>query len=309
MKNSLGIRMKENYEKRFSQKLVKRTNTLIRLDGVCWHTYTKGLDKPFDQGLIEDMQETTRYLCKNIQGVKCGYTQSDEISLLLTDYDNLQTDAYFDGNIQKITSVSASMATAKFNELRFARFVKEKAIIGTQAQYDLFLDNFYDEYIYEFKNVPSLAFFDSRVFQIPEKEEVVNYFLWRQRDAERNSVSMLAQSLYSHKELFKKNSSQMQEMCFQKGYNWNDLEYYKKRGSFVIKQNYINGINKNSKDDRGNNIIEYFSDTNKYSLFDEEIGDNGEWVDILNPTIRSEWELVETPIFSKNRESILNLLP
>lgn len=116
-KDDLGNRMKENYENRTKQFLPRRTNTLIRLDGKAFHTYTKGFDKPFDDVLINTMNETTKFLCENIQGCIFGYTQSDEITLVLQDYNKLTSDAWFDGNIQKITSVSASMATAKFNEL------------------------------------------------------------------------------------------------------------------------------------------------------------------------------------------------
>lgn len=212
-------RMKANYESRSKQFLTRRTPVIIRLDGKAFHTYTKGLDKPFDEGLIEDMEETTRFLCENIQGVKLGYCQSDEISLLLTDYEDFDTQAWFDYNVQKITSISASMATAKFNLLRTQRVVSEE-----MQKYRGYIENM----------KTSLAFFDSRVFNIP-KEEVSNYFLARQKDAVKNSVAMLAQSLYSPSELHKKNGSDMQEMCFQKGYNWNDLSYKKKRGCTIMK--------------------------------------------------------------------------
>lgn len=267
-KTALGTRIKENYENRTKQFLMRRTPTIIRLDGKAFHTYTKGLNKPFDEGLIEDMQATTAFLCKEIQGVKFGYTQSDEISLLLTDYDKLDSHAWFDYNVQKICSVSASLATAKFNELRFNRFVKEVAT-NNQVDYDSFMDKYYDEETYSFTSKPSLAFFDSRVLQISDKEEVINYFLWRQQDAEKNSVAMLAQSLYSHKELHKKHGGDMQEMCFQKGHNWNDLSPQKKRGSFIIKTEYNN-----------------------------EQG-----------ALRTKWEVVEdTPYFGRDRNSILKFI-
>lgn len=245
-KTSLGTRMKESYENRSKQFLTRRVPTIIRLDGKSFHTYTKGLNRPFDEGLIEDIQETTKFLCANIQGCKFGYTQSDEINLVLTDYDSLTTDAWFDYNVQKMTSISASIATAKFNQLRVRRLYDESN--GTISPY----------------TDSMLAFFDSRVFQISELEEVVNCLVWRQRDAEKNSVAMLAQSLYSHKELFKKNGTEMQEMSFQKGQNWNDLHFSKKRGSFIVKTE---------------------TDLN-----------------------RSKWQVVETPIFSKDRNSILDLI-
>ena len=121
MKDQLGDRMKAFYEDRTRIKLPRRTYTIIRIDGKAFHTYTKGLKRPFDTGLIDDMNWTTEYLCKNIQGVKFGYVQSDEISLVLTDFDTLQTDLWFDGNLQKMASIAASMATARFNQLRMMR--------------------------------------------------------------------------------------------------------------------------------------------------------------------------------------------
>ena len=194
-------RMKENYESRSKIFLTRRTPVIIRLDGKAFHTYTKGLDKPFDEGLIEDMQLTAKYLCENIQGAKCAYVQSDEISILLTDYDDLQTQAWFDYNVQKMCSISSSLASVFFLKQRIIRAI-------SLSENDLYIK----DYIEDLK----LANFDSRCFNIP-KEEVCNYFLARQKDAVKNSVSMLAQSLYPHKELHKCNSDKMQEMCFQKG--------------------------------------------------------------------------------------------
>lgn len=285
--STLAKRMKENYEMRTRQYLTRRLPTIIRLDGKAFHTYTKGLNKPFDEGLIEDMQETTKFLCENIQGCRIGYTQSDEITLVLIDYDKIETSAWFDYNVQKMTSISAAIATAKFNELRTRRLYDESQ--GTVTPYS---NN-------------KLAFFDSRVFQIPEKEEVVNCLIWRQRDAEKNSVAMLAQSLFSHQELHKKNGSDMQEMCFQKGYNWNDLHFSKKRGSFIIKNTYVDGHLLGERNKKGNLLVEYFSYTNKYAIFNEEASD---WIDLPTQTIRTRWEVVETPIFSKDRDSILKLI-
>ncbi len=219
--DEIMLRMKRNYESRSKTFLTRRTPVIIRLDGKAFHTYTKGLNKPFDEGLIEDMQSTAIYLCQHIQGAKCAYTQSDEISILVTDFDTLTTDAWFDYNVQKMTSISASLATGIFNELRAKKFHKEI--------------NIYEVTDYHQK----LAFFDSRVFNIPP-DEVGNYFYARQRDAVKNSISMLAQSLYSHSELHGKNGNEMQEMCFQKGHNWNDLHFSKKRGSFIVKNTYVN---------------------------------------------------------------------
>lgn len=223
---SIMQRMKKNYELRSKTFLTRRTPVIIRIDGKAFHTYTKGLNKPFDEGLIQDMESTTLFLCKNIQGAKAGYCQSDEISILLTDYDNLETEAWFDYNVQKIVSISSSLATAKFNELRLSRYIRDNKKNNHPQN---FMNQLADNY-----NMPKLAFFDSRVFNIP-REEVANYFLARQKDAVKNSIAMLAQSLYSHTELQNKNGKEMQEMCWQKGINWNDLDYRKKRGCFIVK--------------------------------------------------------------------------
>lgn len=204
MKDTLGDRMKENYENRTRTFLPRRTFTIIRIDGKAFHTYTRGLQRPFDDKLINDMDETAGFLCKNIQGSKLAFVQSDEISILLTDFGEINTNAWFDGNIQKIVSVSASLATAKFNELRPNK----------------------------------LAFFDSRVFTIPSRTEVENYLIWRQQDTTRNSISSVAQSLYNHKALEGKNTSEQQEMIFQKGINWNDYAPKYKRGRVIERQSY-----------------------------------------------------------------------
>jgi tRNA(His) 5'-end guanylyltransferase len=203
-KDSLGDRMKIFYENRTRFFLTRRTYTIIRVDGKAFHSYTRGLAKPFDEKFVNDMDETACYMCKNIQGAKFAFVQSDEISILLTDFEGLSTDAWFDGNIQKMASVSASLATAKFNELRPNK----------------------------------IALFDSRVFVVPSDVEVENYFIWRQQDTERNSISSVAQSIFSHGDLKNKNTNEMQEMCFQKGFNWNNLDPKLKRGRLIIKENY-----------------------------------------------------------------------
>lgn len=200
---SLGNRIKTNYENITRNFLPRRTNTIIRIDGKAFHTFTKGLNRPFDYKLVSVMQITAKHLCENIQGARLAYTQSDEINIWVTDYDTLQTDAWFGGNIQKMCSVAASIATACFNK----EFGGDK-----------------------------LAMFDARVFTIPEVEEVVNYFIWRQQDASRNSVQMVARSMYSHKECENKKNSQLQEMIHEGGNNWNDFPISVKRGSCVVKR-------------------------------------------------------------------------
>jgi tRNA(His) 5'-end guanylyltransferase len=118
MRDDLGNRMKENYENRTRISLPRRSYTVIRIDGKAFHTYTKGLNRPFDRRLIEDMNATAAYLCKNIMGAKLAYVQSDEISIVITDFEDISTQAWFDNNLQKMCSVAASMATSEFNRLR-----------------------------------------------------------------------------------------------------------------------------------------------------------------------------------------------
>lgn len=278
-------RMKDNYESRARSYLTRRVPVIMRLDGKAFHTYTKKLNKPFDEGLIEDMAQTAKYLCENIQGAKCAYVQSDEISILITDFDTLDTQAWFDYEIQKMCSISASLATAKFNQLRLYR-----ATLGRKV-------NIMKESVIEYTTenmttsvaigVQTLAYFDSRVFNIP-KEEVANYFLARQKDAVKNSISMLAQSLYSPKELNKKNQSDMQELCWQKGHNWNDLHWSKKRGNFIVKNTYVNG----DLLKQDNTLYEF--DGKYYKTVDKKPFEREE--ELVNPVVRSKWEIVETPL-------------
>lgn len=229
MRDELGDRIKKNYENRTKVLLPRRTYTIIRIDGKAFHTYTRGCERPFDAGLVEDMNETAKYLCENIQGTEIGFVQSDEISILMTDFATHQTDAWFDGNIQKIVSVAASLATSKFNQLRLKRYLESKFQLNITNLTQLFIDNLM---------VVKLAEFDARTFTIPAKSEVMNYFVWRQQDTVRNSISSVAQNLYSHEELKGKNMSVQQEMIFQKGINWNDFDSTLKRGRFVFKEKY-----------------------------------------------------------------------
>jgi tRNA(His) 5'-end guanylyltransferase len=253
-KDDLGKRMKENYEVRTRQFLPRRTNTIIRLDGKAFHTFTKGYERPFDDELIEMMNLTTKYLCENIQGCVMGYTQSDEITLVLQDYDKLTTDAWYDGQVQKIVSIAASMATACFNRLLMINYFADdgyKKGVSSHFEDEMTREEVGDHQIpirkiinYFSFNDPK-ALFDARVFTIPERGEVVNNLIWRQQDAVRNSISMVAQSLYSHKELYKKSTNEMQEMIFQKGQNWNDLDVGKKRGRMVVREMLDKQINQN----------------------------------------------------------------
>lgn len=228
IKDALGDRMKNNYENRSKTYLTRRMPVLIRLDGKAFHTFTRGMKKPFDEVLIKTMQETAKFLCENIQGCKIAYTQSDEITLLLTDYDELNTDAWFDYNVQKMCSVSSSMATLSFNKSFrdnvYSSDADELDSNGTQ----------YESY----SNKIDTAMFDSRVFNIP-KEEVCNAFIWRQQDATRNSINMVGQYYFTQKQMHGKNTNQVQEMLWQeKDINFNDLPVYQKRGTCIIKEEY-----------------------------------------------------------------------
>jgi len=225
-KDSLGDRMK-GYENIPRTYLIRRMPCIIRIDGKAFHTFTRGFQRPFDEVFMKTMWETTKYLCENIQGCKIAYTQSDEISLLFTDYDELTTSAWFDKNIQKMVSVSASMATLAFNNA-FARNI-------FTLKYDNYNNKMSDTYLKK----TNTALFDSRVFTIP-KEDVCNYFVWRQQDATRNAIQMVGRGNFSDKELHKVNCNQIQEKLFQeKGINFNDLPVYQKRGICVIKKSFI----------------------------------------------------------------------
>lgn len=224
MKDSIGDRMKENYENRAKTKLLRRTPVIIRLDGKAFHTFTKEFNKPFDEILILTMQKTMLALCKLVQGCVLGYTQSDEITLVLTDYTKLETSAWFDYDIQKVCSVSASIATLAFNRCFLNEIQKKYENIS-----ELTVSVYYQAWL-------KGALFDARCFNIP-KEEVTNCLLWRQQDATRNSINAVGQAYFSHRELQDLNINQIQDKLFkEKGINWSDLPIYLKRGSCCIKQ-------------------------------------------------------------------------
>lgn len=229
VRDNLGIRMKENYEKISRTKLMRRTPVALRIDGKAFHTFTRGFAKPFDDVLVKCMQETTKYLCENIQGCVFGYTQSDEITLILIDYQTLTTSAWFDYEVQKICSISSSMATLKFN-LEFGKILSNFNKFKNNGNENV-VD--YGEY---YKALYSKgAMFDSRCFNIP-KEEVCNLIFWRQIDAIRNSIQMVGRSYFSAKELDHKSQRDIQDMLHKQfNVNWNDYPTYLKRGSACIK--------------------------------------------------------------------------
>ena len=229
--DELGTRMKEFYENVPKTRLVRRMPVAIRLDGKAFHTFTRGFQKPFDEVLGKSMRETMKYLCENIQGCVLGYTQSDEITLILVDYKHLNSDAWFDYEIQKMCSIAASMATMAFNKAFASNVAKQ-----SKRLYSEYLEEKDASYIDTLEIAMNKgAMFDARCFNIP-KEEVANLIYWRQLDATRNSIQMVGQANFSHKELQNKSCNMIQEMLFaEKGINWNDYPTHLKRGSCCIK--------------------------------------------------------------------------
>lgn len=236
--DELGKRMKTFYEEIPKTKLMRRTPVMTRIDGKAFHTLTRGFNKPFDEVLMKAMQETMKYLCENIQGCVFGYTQSDEITLVLVDYQTLTTSAWFDYEVQKICSIAASMATMIFNR-EFSKavdeFAKEVGKLQKERKFEDFYENGDRLRAYD-KALENGAMFDARCFNVP-KEEVTNFVYWRQLDATRNSIQMVGQANFSHKELQGKSCNQIQDMLHeQKDINWNDFPTSQKRGSACIKQ-------------------------------------------------------------------------
>lgn len=242
--DDLGIRMKTYYEGIPKTKLMRRTPVAIRLDGKAFHTFTRGFEKPFDEVLGVTMRETMKYLCENIQGCVLGYTQSDEITLILCDYQKLDTAAWFDYEVQKMCSIAASMATMHFNrrfKANIDRYCVQNYINCCNLQnvltvYTLPELEEVDSVLYSYYNSSVKgAMFDARVFNIP-KEEVTNLIYWRQLDATRNSIQMVGQANFSHSELQHKSCNMIQDMLHeQRDINWNDFPTHLKRGSCCVK--------------------------------------------------------------------------
>jgi tRNA(His) guanylyltransferase len=238
-------RMKR-YEKSHTElQLIPRCPVVIRLDGKAFHTYTKKFkkeltDDPFSNKLHDAFVYASKNTAKEISGCKAVYTQSDEVSFWLNDEGkSVSSQGWFDFNLQKMVSVSTSIFTAYFN-----------SFIG-------------DEY--------GLGFFDARAFSLPNETELNNYFIWRQQDASRNSVSMTASYFFSHKQLHKLSCNEMQDkLMVEKGVNWNDLDVWKKRGSLVIKQYKVKTA------------------TNYKTGLSEDV-------------VRSSWEEIECPLFTKSK--------
>ena len=207
--DSLGDRMKEQYERRSVRIRTGRMPLIVRVDGKAFHSYCRGCARPFDFKLIDVMNSVAVSLCEQMQGAQIAFVQSDEISVLLHNYKRHASTAWFDNKQSKIESVTASIAAANMTML-------SERLFGSVRP----------------------AYFDARSFVMPESE-VNNYFVNRQQDWTRNSIAMLAQSMFSARELHGKSCAVMQEMTFQKsGKNWNDLPTFIKRGRCVVRQTY-----------------------------------------------------------------------
>jgi tRNA(His) guanylyltransferase len=203
---ALSERMKR-YEAASQFVLTPRMPLIVRVDGRAFHSLTRDCQRPFDSQLIECMAYTAVRLCQEIDGAQLAYIQSDEISILVVDFTTLDSEPWFGGNLQKIVSVAASAATAAFN---------------AWAQENDFA-------------LPSWALFDARAFVIP-REDVVQYYIWRQQDWIRNSLNMLALSCFSHQEVCGLNKRQLHEKLFtEKGVNWAHLPTHLKNGTCVYK--------------------------------------------------------------------------
>jgi tRNA(His) 5'-end guanylyltransferase len=202
-KDNLGDRMK-SLEQRFSHTVMPKLPTIARIDGRSFHNFTRGLERPYDIRLSNLMVATTKFLVQETNA-RCGYTQSDEISLVwLSENDSEET--FFGGKLSKLVSVVGSLATAYFNR-HLPAYIPEKA--------------------------EAMPVFDNRVFQVPTHDEACNVFIWREQDAVRNSIQMSARSVFSHTECHKKNTKQLQDMLFSKGINWNNYPRFFRRGTYV----------------------------------------------------------------------------
>lgn len=239
--SDLAERIK-GYEKRNRYYLQRRMPVILRLDMRAGHSFTKGFERPFDEVFIKTIQETAKYLCENVQNCKLSYQQSDEITLLLVDYEKINTDCFFEYRVDKLCSIAASMATMKFNQVFKELSYKESENLEIICRKNPYLEN--RDCLTKISNVhinsaENGAMFDCRCFNIP-KEEVTNLVYWRQLDASRNSIQMVGRANFSHKELQNKSCNDIQDMLMvQKGINWNDLPIYQKRGSCCVRNHMI----------------------------------------------------------------------
>ena len=237
----------QNYKYTSDQSLMRRTPVIIQIDGMHFHTFTKGLDKPFDEILVRSMQDTAKYLCENIQGCVLAYTQSDEINLLLIDYQRLDSQAWFDNRIQKLTSAAASLATLEFNR----RFAERVRLMRTMVLHENHPDNSNEKthetvkYLKKFGAAKKGATFAACAVGLPQ-DEVTNFFYWRQQEAIRNSIQMVGQANFSHTELQHKFCEDIKQMLRDKSEAtggtikpWEDYPMFLQRGTCIIKNEEV----------------------------------------------------------------------
>lgn len=208
--DTLGDRIKR-YESVSKHKLTPRSPLFIRVDGKSFHTFTKGCQRPFDKDIIDCMAYAAKMTAQEMSGFKLAYVQSDEATFMLTDTDTLTTQGWFDYELNKVVSISASAFTAHFNWYWHVR-----------------LDHNF-----------TVAMFDSRAFTVPV-EDAPNVFVWRQRDWERNSIQMLARAHFSHRELDRKKIFEIHDMLHEKNINWADLSGQLKNGTYILKDGSFN---------------------------------------------------------------------
>lgn len=247
--DALTGRMKGLYEKVPRTYIKPNEYYIIRLDGKAFHTYTKGFEKPFDSKLVNSMDEIAKYLCAKIDGALFAYVQSDEVSILVTHFDKPMNGAWYKGAIQKITSVSASMATVAFNR----QMLREKTndIILSTDLFDVIIEKFrmaeFDSRIFSIGLIPKkFKVHDEWIFLNP-KDEVGNYFVQRQKDCIRNSISMTAQNVFSHKQLHGKSQVDCKEMLKNNETPWEDLVPNLQNGRFIFKERYQDGNRNKSR--------------------------------------------------------------
>ena len=162
----LNERMKMYEDIESKRILIPKLPICVRVDGKGFSKFTKDMIRPFDKNFTDSMIETMKFLIEETDAI-IGYTQSDEISLILSDI----KEPFFKGRISKLNSIIASIATAKFNELIHKHY----------------------------PNKP-LAFFDCRVWNVPNRLEAANVLLWRYLDCIKNSISMASYIIFDEKE-------------------------------------------------------------------------------------------------------------
>lgn len=271
--NTLHNRMK-SYEESYKYLITPKTYIIVRCDGKNFSKYTSKLVKPFDDELADAMYETAIALCKEFNA-KFAYTQSDEISLVITDIgDNPDTQPILGNVLQKLCSLTASVATAKFNEVRNLQYIN--SLIDDIKSFG------------KVTNVvlPKQAYFDARVFVVPNADEVINHMIWRQQDATRNSVSMAAHALLGHNATMNLSGEEKQEKMFQdKDVNWNDYPTKYKRGVVISKKTILKDV-----------------------INPTDMDCNSE-PEVLSVT-RSKWMVdFEIPIFTKDKQYLFDLIP